>query len=317
MKYGEKSKESLDGATQEFESFNPPSVASRARNRTVMLSPDVTGQVRSLLQAPMSSNRTTSLSEDPFQKPNNSILEKHDDTLIDVKKRQENVTKAHTGTAHSTIEMSDHYTSKVEKVEGTLELQREHTKRVNADRKFEELGIGLAKLEEPFREVMPKELSSNILNRNILAKEILPVKKEFETLRNDFDLGRKEIEPVIKPTSRVVGFLISYDKDDNGEIIEIRVGRWLVSSKKSREENVIYIDDETISPLHAVVKVSNIGDIQVMDQLSDNGSGILRINSSGELDASISPIKLQHADLVRFGKRYFVFCGVPKMQIES
>jgi hypothetical protein len=32
------------------DTFNPPSVSSRARNRTVMLTPDVTGQVRSLLQ---------------------------------------------------------------------------------------------------------------------------------------------------------------------------------------------------------------------------------------------------------------------------
>jgi pSer/pThr/pTyr-binding forkhead associated (FHA) protein len=114
-----------------------------------------------------------------------------------------------------------------------------------------------------------------------------------------------------------VGFLISYDKDDNGEIIEVRVGRWLVSSKKSKEENQIFIDDETISPMHAVLKVSNFGDIQVMDQLSDSGSGILRINSVGELDASAAPVRLQHGDLIRFGKRYFVFCGVPKMQIEN
>jgi FHA domain len=127
------------------------------------------------------------------------------------------------------------------------------------------------------------------------------------------------VAPVAKvaPRSRIVGFLVSYDNEENGEITELRVGRWVVTSQYSVQENILCIEDPSVSSMHAIIKVSANGEVQVIDQLSEKGSGILRTQTGQELDASEAPVKAQHGDLLRFGNRYFVYCSIPKIQIEN
>lgn len=116
-------------------------------------------------------------------------------------------------------------------------------------------------------------------------------------------------------SARIVGFLVSFDEMEGGEVFELRVGRWLVSSNPMNQKDTIVIEDGSISALHAVVKVFAKGEVQILDQLSENGTGILKQGGANESDASQGVISLVHGDVVRFGKRYFVYCAVPKINI--
>src|SRR5690606_30190709 len=73
--------------------------------------------------------------------------------------------------------------------------------------------------------------------------------------RNMKSLADESSRVRIKATkqSKLIGFLISYENDDNGEFFELRNGRWLITSRSSdHSEQQIIIEDASISPLHAI-----------------------------------------------------------------
>jgi pSer/pThr/pTyr-binding forkhead associated (FHA) protein len=123
--------------------------------------------------------------------------------------------------------------------------------------------------------------------------------------------------PERSPKSRIVGFFISFDKLENGEVFEIRVGRWLLTSRTTDHGDNILIDDESVSPLHAIVRATSEGKLQVLDQLSEFGTGVTRVGSSNEDEVAGAMVNLSHGDKVRFGKRHFVVCIVPKVEKDS
>ncbi len=114
------------------------------------------------------------------------------------------------------------------------------------------------------------------------------------------------------PKSKIIGFLISFDANKNGEVFEIRAGRWLVTSRPTDHGDFILIDDETISPLHAIIRATGEGKMQVLDQLSEFGTGVTRVDSATEEEVAGTMANVSHGDTVRFGKRNFVVCVVPK-----
>jgi len=115
-----------------------------------------------------------------------------------------------------------------------------------------------------------------------------------------------------KPKTKIVGFMISFDTQESGEVFEIRRGRWLLTSKTSDHGDCILINDETISPLHAIIRATEEGTIQVLDQLSEFGTSVIRMPEEKEEEVTGAMVNLSHGDLVRFGKRHFVVCLVPK-----
>ncbi len=119
----------------------------------------------------------------------------------------------------------------------------------------------------------------------------------------------------VKTTARntpVVGFLVSFDSDQNGEVFELRTGRWIVSSEQTTSGNFIIVLDPTVSPLHAILRVSASGEIQVLDQLSEHGTGVTRSGGGTEEQLTGSMAGLEHGDTVRFGKRVFHVCIIQK-----
>ena len=119
--------------------------------------------------------------------------------------------------------------------------------------------------------------------------------------------------PVQKaPASKVVGFLVSYDKDAHGEVYEVRAGRWLLTSRPTDHGDYILVNDESISPLHAIVRATKEGKIQVLDQLSEFGTGVIRAGAEQEEEVAGAMVGVDHGDSIRFGERFFVVVTIPK-----
>lgn len=110
----------------------------------------------------------------------------------------------------------------------------------------------------------------------------------------------------------IAGFLVSYDNDENGEVFELRAGRLIVTSETPGSGNYLVLSDESVSPMHAIVRVSSEGDVQILDQLSEFGTRILRARTDDEEDLSGEKSDLFHGDVVSFGERSFSVCLVSR-----
>jgi hypothetical protein len=118
----------------------------------------------------------------------------------------------------------------------------------------------------------------------------------------------KETTPV---TSPVVGFLVSFDNDPNGEIIPVRRGRSIITSRvlePSPGINLILINDSSISPGHAILRTTGKDSLQIIDQLSDLGTAVIRDFNGTEEDISQAASELFHGEILRIGKRIFSIC---------
>jgi hypothetical protein len=127
-----------------------------------------------------------------------------------------------------------------------------------------------------------------------------------------------QVQPRVNPPkSKVIGFLVSFDTDTLGEVFEIRAGRWLITSRPTDHGDFILINDETISPLHAIIRATGEGKVQVLDQLSEFGTGLFKAGTDTEEEIAGTMAAVNHGDTVRFGKRNFVVCMVPKGVTEA
>ena len=108
----------------------------------------------------------------------------------------------------------------------------------------------------------------------------------------------------------LVGFLVSYDSNPNGEVFELRSGRLIVTSEDTGSPGsaALVIRDETVSPMHAILRISQAGEIQVLDQLSEHGTRIRRFGSQEEEELSGEKGSLEHGDEIKFGNRKFHVC---------
>lgn len=105
----------------------------------------------------------------------------------------------------------------------------------------------------------------------------------------------------------VVGFLVSYDSNENGDVFELRKGRLIVTSEAAAGGNFLVINDDSVSPMHAILRVASGGEVQVLDQLSEHGT---RIVCAGGEEEELSGDKgvISHGDRVFFGDRKFHVC---------
>ena len=128
-------------------------------------------------------------------------------------------------------------------------------------------------------------------------------------------------EPVVKSNSsfwlagqskesKVVGCLVSYDKSDNGEFCELHTGRWFISDKPTPDSTTLVIDDSSVSQLHAVLRISSNGRIDVLDQLSESGTAIIRAGSTEEESVMGGVCSVKNGDSLKVGNRIFHVCVV-------
>ncbi len=224
--------------------------ANRARNRTVMLTPEVTGQVRALLNQDRQS--------DIFGKES----QKGGDSFSPVN----NISSAMTGL-----------------------ITRDGSKEPQPSRG------GSSGTGNP----SPVEARSAAATGSPINQSVV------QAARNN------TVGVVTEKLTPIVGFLVSYDSNPAGEVLELRSGRWIVSSERTSDGNFLIVKDASVSPLHAILKISEVGAIQVLDQLSENGTSICHIEGEEEkLSGSMGSI--ENGDKITFGKRCFHVCLVVK-----
>lgn len=126
------------------------------------------------------------------------------------------------------------------------------------------------------------------------------------------DFPRNEGEMLMRyvKDSKVVGFLVTYDKNRDGEFLPLRVGRLVVTSEQGAVGNALFINDKSVSPMHAIIRVGQSGDVQILDQLSEFGTRIQRFNDNQEEQLSGDKGDLSNGDVVFFGDRSFIVCIV-------
>ncbi len=114
---------------------------------------------------------------------------------------------------------------------------------------------------------------------------------------------------------KVIGFLVSFDADENGECFDIRSGRLLITCRPTDQGDYILIDDPTVSPLHAIIRATKEGKVEVLDQLSEYGTGITRSGQADEIEVAGSRMVIQHGDILRFGERRFIVVLIPTIHV--
>ncbi|HMO17036.1 MAG TPA: FHA domain-containing protein [Oligoflexia bacterium] len=294
--------------------------SSRARNRTVMLSPEMTGQVRALLQTP------------PLDDGGN-VEEKPKDNgfVVPDFSSSNNLSQP-----QSTSEAAGAW-QKAETSNSTMVHKRKDIRRGSLDPlpnfglSLDSVGSSLGKISGEDKDYSNPTLTNDRLATTELSKTVFAAREnllfdnqKIPSTKSDSDRfsvvsesASKSVPVVSRRVAggRIVGFLISFDNEDDGEITELRVGRWIVTSREIGSDSDLVIQDESISPSHAVLKVGNDGSVMILDQLSEFGTGVIKQESEYEQDASSGMVSLDHGDMVRLGRRYFVYCGVPKIYI--
>lgn len=106
----------------------------------------------------------------------------------------------------------------------------------------------------------------------------------------------------------LIGFLVSFDKNENGDIYELRSGRLIISSEPAAGWSYIVVEDTSVSPMHAILRIDSSGVVQVLDQLSEYGTRIKRFGSQDEEVISGEKSTIEHGDVIKFGERTFHVC---------
>lgn len=123
----------------------------------------------------------------------------------------------------------------------------------------------------------------------------------------------KEAEAMTEPRDRIywkvesplVGFLVTYDHDPKGSYVELRQGRLMVSNQREDSGSCLVVLGDSISPMHAIMRVAPGGIVQVLDQLSEAGTRVRHMGQPEEEFLSGEKSSVSHGDIVFFGDRKF------------
>ena len=232
----DKNREFDEPAAKEADYGNESS--TRARNRTVMLTPEITGQVRARLAQEMDPGG------DDFQPFNNMA-------------RGEAAARPNAGTFIPQGNQS-------EQVGSTYSPQKSG---------------GAEAPAAGARKQLPPPVSQQAAPGAVWSKE-----------------------------TPIVGFLVSFDGNQNGDVFELRSGRLIVSCEPASGGSYLVIEDPSVSPMHAILRISTTGEVQVLDQLSEFGTHIKRFGVEEEEHISGEKSTIEHGDVIKFGNRVFHVC---------
>ncbi len=138
------------------------------------------------------------------------------------------------------------------------------------------------------------------------ARESRP--SEEQTVRYS-DIAAQE-PPLRGVDNSLAGFLVSFDEDPRGSFAELREGRLVITSEPFPMGASLVIDHPSVSPMHAILRIERGRPIQILDQLSEFGTRIIRARDGKEERLSGERGALHHGDVVLFGDRKYHVCLV-------
>ena len=366
------------------------SASARARNRTVMLSPEMTGQVRAMLQDQSSGEEKDSKGSQAASQKQGTFIPPVSEWQNDSEKEsgesqsgRDRSTSVLDASAFSEldaamdetfVEESDQMAASDSGIDFQLPSAESHLREDDADDDFltpavekpqgkgsdsmggDEFAAALSNLgksieeEEKQQEIktaqtetaeepeMRAELENSAKSGRPSA-EAVPAdsalnsrsqgskSQESRSEERPAPAQGKEMQPAggeqmpehvwhrlfgAKSGAKLVALLLSYDKVAEGEIFEVRSGRFLLTSKGNENGAYLLVDDESVSPLHAIMKVQESGEVQVIDQLSEHGTAVTRAGASEEEEISDHRVELEHGDSLRLGMRNFTVVKIPQ-----
>lgn len=283
----------------------PQNKVSRARNRTVMLTPEMTGQVRNAIKEEIKVEEPSDFFR-PGQKKVETKLPEQSPKITDKEPLQQSNLGLKFGKS-----VNRSRTTKLSREEVDKAVRAESIQEVSQPEKFTLPTPVVPKAFDPLTSVAPPNHGPGRVSD--LGR---PAPKSEKPKQQPVGPAMIEAAPVsrgqaLTGTTKIIGFLVCFDVDPNGEVYEIRAGRKLITSRPTDHGEYMLIQDDSVSPLHAILRTTKEGNLQVLDQLSEYGTGITRQGESEEIEVAGGLETVKNGDILRFGKRSFLVCLLP------
>ena len=273
------------GTTNE-PAVSPSENSTRARNRTVMMTPEMTGQMRARL-TPTAQQAT---------------LIEASDSEAELEEAPQEFTPRPFQNGFSQPEVEERTLQEVPPAVADDDDDSDWVRPVSSAPEDEEPSIE----PEFIAQVAPVSAT--------------PVREVFSPMKQPQEIAQKTPSQSVRTTTTgkheivwrtktpLAGFLICFDDDAMGDYLELRTGRIIVTSEHEGSGNALVIDDPSVSAMHAIMRVSIDAPVQILDQLSESGTIIRRCGSGDEEMLSGEKSLLNHGDVVLFGERKYHVC---------
>lgn len=298
--------------------------ATRARNKTMMLSPEVTSRFRSQVleeldqaQSHEEKTRRINLSKSSFLKPSSSSVDDASDQNVfgpqHIVKPTGGLGKVESGLDSGTeTEQTADVTPNFMKTFGEA-VQTNPTHGSNLIHRQEDQAVPQSFSENRSESYRINDVSSSLspempspMHRTLFeeSKEIetAPAKANLENLPQD-DNRTNSMLRLVYPNKKgkLRGFLISYHFNPEGDYFPLYEGRIIVTNKfdNKKDANYLIIEDETVDSFHAIMRVSE-GRVMVLDQLSETGTKVIRLDGQ-ELDLNGDKAEIGYREKLKFG----------------
>lgn len=280
----------------------------RARNKTVMLSPELAGQVRAKMASELAKNKpqVTVENQGGIHRPRSVAMEQPAAARPSPINRPEAPTSVRRNPSSTP--------SGVITPTPPASLARNKEEPIARSPVKENVYR-----EEPIIVPEPQQGESKEPSYEMHAEEVpQKIVKQDVPMRTEAPKADKSgLKVTYTKKSKVIGFLVSFDKDPEGEVVVLRVGRLMVTSDSGASQegsggqwNMLIIPDESISGMHAIMKIQ-AGELHVLDQLSEHGTKIIKAGSNEVIELTQARGVANHGDTLQFGERSFVVCMLP------
>ena len=151
------------------------------------------------------------------------------------------------------------------------------------------------------------------VNKNNQEQEALVTPKkendEYKATQLKLEDKLKDIRHGIywKEQTPLIGFLITFNNNPNGDFYELREGKLVITSQMNKNMNSLVINDESIAVMHAVMKITS-NKITLLDPFGENVTTLKHFNSDEVIELSEESEIIKEKDIVTFGNVTFKVC---------
>ena len=151
------------------------------------------------------------------------------------------------------------------------------------------------------------------VNKNNQEQEALVTPKkendEYKATQLKLEDKFKDIRNGIywKEQTPLIGFLITFNNNPNGDFYELREGKLVITSQMNKNMNSLVINDESIAVMHTVMKITS-NKIALLDPFGENVTTLKHFNSDEVIELSEESEIIKDKDIVTFGNVTFKVC---------